>query len=334
MTEQTNKAIAALDEATYLRAFRRYPVALERGQGARVWDVEGKEYIDALAGIAVNNTGHCHPKVVEAIGRQAATLMHISNFYTSRPQVELGSRLTKLSGLDRIFLTNSGTESIEGAIKIARKHSHAHGRGGTIVSFEGSFHGRSLAAIATGKESMQKGFGPMPGGFVRLPFNDLEAARTTDPDEVAAFLVEPVQGEGGVRPADTAFLQGLRKLCDERGCALIFDEIQTGMGRTGKTFAKEHFGVQPDILTLAKGLGGAFPSAPFWRVSAWLRLSNQATTEPLSGGTPWLAPPPWPCWTSSNPKIWPLRPKKKETGSWRRSGPGTTQASKRCGAWD
>lgn len=286
MTENTNKAYHQLDRETYLQTFRRYPVTLERGLGARVWDVEGKEYIDALAGIAVNNTGHCHPKVVEAIGRQAATLMHISNFYTSRPQVELGSRLTGLSGLDRVFLTNSGTESIEGALKIARKHSYGQGRGGTIVSFEGSFHGRTLAAIATGKEAMQKGFGPMPGGFMRLPFNDLEAARQTDASEVAAFLVEPVQGEGGVRPADTAFLRGLRKLCDERGCALIFDEIQTGMGRTGKLFAKEHSGVQPDIMTLAKGLGGGFPVGAILageRVASAMEPGDHGTTF---GGNP------------------------------------------------
>lgn len=260
MTKLSNEDYDRRDRSRYLQTFRRYPVTLSHGKGSRVWDVEGNMYIDALAGIAVNNTGHSHPHLVEAIRRQAGRLMHISNFYLSEAQVRLSEKLCELSGLDRVFLTNSGAESVEGAIKVARKYAHSRGRGGDIISFEGSFHGRTLAAIATGKKKFQAGFEPIPHGFRQIPFNDIKAVESAAArKETAAFMIEPVQGEGGIRPADPDFLRALRNICDENDIVLIFDEIQCGMGRTGHWFAKDYFGLQPDIMTLAKALGGGMP---------------------------------------------------------------------------
>lgn len=252
------------------------PLALARGKGARVWDVEGNEYIDALAGIAVNSLGHCHPRVVEAIREQAGRLIHISNFFVSEPQMRLAKMLVELSGLERVFLSNSGTESVEGAFKLARKYAHANGRGGNIISLEGSFHGRTLAAIATGGEKMQRGFGPIPQGFSRVPANDIAVMEAAINDETAAIIVEPVQGEGGINVIDTQFLKDLRALCDRKGIVLIFDEIQCGIARTGRMFAKDVFGVQPDIMTLAKGLGSGFPIGAV--------LSNQKVSDAIEYG--------------------------------------------------
>lgn len=255
----TNEALHEQDKAYYLQTFKRFPLAIAKGEGSRVWDVEGNEYIDMLAGIAVNNVGHCHPKVVKAVQDQAAKLMHISNFFVSEPQVALSKKLVELSKLSRVFFSNSGAESVEGAIKLARKYAFTQGRGGEIIAMEGSFHGRTLATIATGKAQMQHGFGPIPSGFHRVPFNDLEAVKQKISKQTAGIVLELIQGEGGINEADEAFVKGLRELCDAEGIALIFDEIQSGVGRTGKWFAKDHYGVQPDIMTLAKGLGGGVP---------------------------------------------------------------------------
>ncbi len=284
--EKTNQAYSTKDQKHYLQTFRRYPLALERGLGSKVWDVEGNEYIDVLGGIAVNSVGHCHPHVVKAITHQAAHLIHISNFYVSRPQVQLAEKLTTLSSLDRVFFANSGAEAVEGAFKIARKYGHSQGRGGTIISFDGSFHGRTLATIATGKPEMQKGFGPMPQGFKKVPFNDFDALENMVDGETAGIIIEPIQGEGGIRVADPEFLKKLRRLCDAHNIALIFDEIQCGMGRTGKMFAKEHFGVEPDILTLAKALGGGVPIGAILsneKVSSAIEYGDHGTTF---GGNP------------------------------------------------
>ncbi|HBH24563.1 MAG TPA: aspartate aminotransferase family protein [Cytophagales bacterium] len=248
-----------IDQQCYLPTFKRFPLVFDHGKGAHIWDVDGKEYIDALAGIAVNNLGHCHPEVVKAVQEQAATLMHISNFYLSKPQAELSKKLTKLSGLSRVFMSNSGAESVEGAIKLARKYAHKHGRGGTVISMQNSFHGRTLATIATGKKAMQDGFEPIPTGFSQAPFNDIEAIKHLISEDIAAIILEPVQGEGGINVAEKEYLKVLRTLCDEHNIVLIFDEIQCGIGRTGQMFAKDHFGVQPDIMTLAKGLGNGVP---------------------------------------------------------------------------
>jgi acetylornithine/N-succinyldiaminopimelate aminotransferase len=248
-----------IDKKHYLQTFKRYPQVFERGNGVYLWDKEGKTYLDALAGIAVNILGHNHPALVNAIKAQAEMLIHISNFYLSEPQALLTEKLSQLSGLQRVFLTNSGAESNEGALKIARKYAHSVGRGGNVISFKGSFHGRTLATIATGKKKMQQGFDPIPQGFKQVAFNDMEAVKKAADKNTAAIIIEPVQGEGGINPADPKFMKDLRKFCTQENIVLIFDEIQCGICRTGKFFAKEHFGVQPDIMTLAKALGGGVP---------------------------------------------------------------------------
>lgn len=271
-----NQKYQQIDKENYLQTFRRFPITLKNGLGAKVWDVDGKEYIDALAGIAVNNVGHCHPKVVKALQDQAATLMHISNFFLSEPQAMLSKKLVEISGLDRVFFSNSGAESVEGAIKIARKYGHSKGRSGTILSMNNSFHGRTMATIATGKKAMQVGFDPIPLGFKQIPFNDFDALEKACDQSVSAILMELVQGEGGINVAEKEFVQKVRAFCDKNDIVLIFDEIQSGVGRTGKWFAKDHYGVQPDIMTLAKGLGGGVPIGAI--------LSNQKVSDAIEFG--------------------------------------------------
>lgn len=239
--ETTSKTLHEKDQKNYLPTFKRYPLAFERGSGSYLWDVEGNKYLDVLAGIAVNNVGHCHPHVVKAIQKQAETLIHISNFYVSPAQVKLSEKLTELSGLSNVFLTNSGAESVEGAMKVARKYAFKMGKGGSIISMENSFHGRTLATIATGKKQYQQGFAPIPDGFHKIPFNSLESVRAHLNNDTAAFILEPIQGEGGIHPADKDFLLEVRSLCDKHNILLIFDEIQCGIGRTGKMFAKDHY---------------------------------------------------------------------------------------------
>ncbi|WP_424961039.1 aspartate aminotransferase family protein [Ekhidna sp.] len=249
-----------LDKEYYLPTFKRYPLAFKKGKGARLWDMEGNEYIDALAGIAVNNVGHSHPKVVKAIQDQAENLIHISNFYLSEPQMVLAKKLAELSGLKRVFFGNSGAEAAEGAIKIARKYASKNGRGGTIISMKNAFHGRTMATLAaTGKKAMMNGFDPIPEGFCHIPFNDINLVKEKVNQDVAAIMLEPIQGEGGIIPAEEKFLKELRAFCDREGIVLIFDEVQCGIGRTGKMFAFEHYEIRPDVMTLAKGLGGGVP---------------------------------------------------------------------------
>ena len=259
----SNEYLYEEDKKNYLPTFKRFPLAFIKGKGSRLWDADGKEYIDMLAGIAVNNLGHCHPKVVSAIQAQAEELIHISNFFVSPPQVALSKLLVDLTHLKHVFLTNSGAESVEGAIKVARKYASKHNKGGEIISMVNSFHGRTLATIATGQKKYQQGFAPIPAGFSQVAFNDLEALKAVINDQTAAVIMEPVQGEGGIIPANEQYLHGVRKLCNDNNVLLIFDEIQTGVGRTGKMFAKDHFNVQPDIMTLAKGLGGGMPVGAF-----------------------------------------------------------------------
>jgi acetylornithine/N-succinyldiaminopimelate aminotransferase len=286
MTQKLNSTYHDIDQKYYLPTFKRYPIVPERAKGSHLWDVEGNEYIDVLGGIAVNAVGHCHPKVVDAIQKQAAKLIHISNFYVSEPQMMLAKKLSALSGLERAFITNSGAESTEGAIKIARKYAHSIGRGGKVISFENCFHGRTLATIAAGKKAMQNGFEPIPDGFATAPFNDIEAVQYMADNDTAAIIIEPIQGEGGINVADKTFMKNLRSLCDERNIALIFDEVQSGMGRTGKWFAKEHYGVQPDIMALAKALGGGVPIGAILsdkKVSSAIEFGDHGTTF---GGNP------------------------------------------------
>ncbi|TSA03150.1 MAG: acetylornithine transaminase [Nitrospiraceae bacterium] len=242
--------------------YTRYPLALVRGQGTKVYDVEGREYLDFLAGVAVNVLGHCHPKVTLALQQQAQHLIHTSNLFYTEPQVRLARVLVDHSFADKVFFCNSGAEANEAAIKLAR--CWAHTKDGAdryeIISMLNSFHGRTLATLtATGQEKVQKGFEPLPEGFRYVPFNDVAALSKAVTSKTAGILVEVIQGEGGVRVATPAFLTACRNISRERGALLIFDEVQTGIGRTGRLFAYEHYGVTPDVMTLAKGLGGGVP---------------------------------------------------------------------------
>ena len=257
-----NRDVAKLTDKHVAQTYTRYPIALVRGKGARVWDADGKEYLDFLAGIAVNSLGHCHPAVVRAIQQQARKLLHVSNLYHIQPQSELARELCRHSFAERVFFCNSGAEANEAAFKLARRYGGEHlGGKYEILSAQNSFHGRTLATLtATGQEKVRAGYDPLPAGFRQIPFNDLPAAEeAVDPQKTAAILVELIQAEGGINVADEDYLLGLRELCDRRGLLLIFDEVQTGMGRTGKLFAYEHYGVTPDIMTLAKALGGGLP---------------------------------------------------------------------------
>jgi len=242
--------------------YGRYPLVAMRGEGCRLWDADGKEYLDFLAGVAVNNLGHCHPRVVAALQRQAETLLHCSNYFHIPSQIELAELLCAHSFGDRVFFCNSGVEANEAAIKLARKYStekHGPERSG-IVTALASFHGRTLAGIsATGQEKVKAGFAPLLPGFSHVPFGDIEALRNAITPQSCAVLLEPVQGEGGVNVPPPGYLQAVRELCDARDLLLIFDEIQTGCGRTGSLFAYQQEGVEPDVMTLAKALAGGPP---------------------------------------------------------------------------
>ncbi|MDO8947719.1 MAG: aspartate aminotransferase family protein [Desulfocapsaceae bacterium] len=258
MMGNTNKEIAARSDQVFIGTYSRYPAVMVKGAGCRLTDAEGKEYLDFLAGIAVCGLGHCHPAVTAAICHQAGVLVHVSNLYYTEPQTELAELLTAHSFADRVFLANSGAEANEAAIKLARIWGGEERYG--IISLTGSFHGRTLATVAaTGQAKFQKGFEPMPEGFSHAPFGNLVVLDAMITDQTCAILCEPLQGEGGVRPLDRDYLHGLRALCDKHDLLLIFDEIQTGMGRTGSLFAYEQLGVEPDIMTLAKALGNGLP---------------------------------------------------------------------------
>ena len=248
-----------------MNTYSRQPVTLTRGEGVWLWDDNGKRYLDALAGVAVNGLGHAHPKLVAAIAAQAGKLIHVSNIYRIAEQANLADKLCEVSGMDKVFVCNSGCEANEAAIKLARLYGHQKGvEAPEIIVMEKAFHGRTLATLsATGNRKVQAGFEPLVSGFVRVPFDDLEAVRqvaSRNPN-VVAVLVEPVQGEGGINiPHDAAgYLQGLREICDANGWLLMLDEVQSGIGRTGKFFAYQHTGFVPDVMTLAKGLGSGVP---------------------------------------------------------------------------
>ena len=246
-----------------LNTYGRLPIALSHGQGCWLWDTEGRKYLDGLGGIAVNTLGHAHPKLVPALQDQIARLIHTSNYYEVPLQEQLAAKLCEISGLSGAFFCNSGLEANEAALKIARKYGHDRGIDfPEVIVYERAFHGRSIATLsATGNPKIQAGFGPLVQGFVRVPLNDLaavhEVARTR-PNVVAVFL-ETIQGEGGVKPSRWEYLQGLRRLCDEQGWLLMLDEVQCGIGRTGKWFAHQWAGIQPDVMPLAKGLGSGVP---------------------------------------------------------------------------
>jgi acetylornithine aminotransferase len=246
-----------------MNTYARLPVNFTRGEGAWLWDSEGNKYLDALSGIAVCSLGHAHPAVTRAICDQAATLVHTSNLYGIEAQSLLAEKLTALSGLQSVFFSNSGAEANEAAIKIARLYGHKKDIAQpNIIVADGSFHGRTMATLsATGNRKVQAGFEPLVQGFIRVPYNDLEAIRTVakNTDGVVAVLVEPVQGEGGINIPDTDYLDGLRAICDENDWLLMLDEIQTGIGRSGKWFSFQHSNIQPDVMTLAKALGNGVP---------------------------------------------------------------------------
>ena len=256
-----------LDPATaephVMKTYGRLPIALAHGEGCWLWDTEGRKYLDGLAGIAVNTLGHNHPKLVPALHDQVSKIIHSSNYYLVPLQERLAAKLCELSGMTNVFFCNSGLEANEGALKIARKFGHDKGVDRPeIVVYEAAFHGRSIATLsATGNAKVQAGFGPLVEGFVRVPLNDskaIEDVAATNPNVVAVFL-EVIQGEGGIRPATASYLQEVRRICDERGWLLMLDEVQCGMGRTGKWFAHQWAGIKPDVMPLAKGLGSGVP---------------------------------------------------------------------------
>lgn len=251
ITEQFDKWV--------IPSYARRPIVFVRGKGAKLWDINGKVYLDFLAGIGVLNVGHSHPAIVAAIRQQAGELMHVSNLYYTENQAKLAQALAGLALGGKCFFCNSGAEANESLIKLARLWGHEQNRF-EIITMKNSFHGRTMATLtATGQEKVQKGFDPLPSGFVHAKFNSLPSVKEAITARTAAILVEAVQGEGGVIPATAEFMQGLRALCDEQGCLLLCDEVQCGMGRTGKWFAFEHFGVEPDAFSLAKALGSGFP---------------------------------------------------------------------------
>ena len=259
------KTIIEETEKYYLPVFGRYPMVMELGQGCRVWDNEGNEYVDAFAGIAVNSLGYNHPVLVKAISEQASKLMHCSNLYYTEIQAKALRVVAEATGMDRIFFANCGAEGNEGAMKLARKYGVSKAPTKyKIISADESFHGRTFDTLAaTGHDYYHVGYGPLSPGHVLVPYGDIKALEAQMDDDVCAVLLEPIQGEGGVHVPPDEYLQQVRALCDKHDVLLIFDEVQTGVARTGKWFAYMHSGVKPDILTFAKGIGGGFPVAGF-----------------------------------------------------------------------
>lgn len=248
-----------LTEDLHLPVYNRFPITLVKGEGAHVWDDEGNKYLDALAGIAVNSLGHCHPNVVEAVQEQVEQLMHISNFYYSKPQAELLELLTDLSGLDRGFLCNSGGEAMEACLKVARKYSKAHNKKGSLITVRNAFHGRTMGTISMGMEKYAKGYDPLLQGFDEIPLNSIEALESKFTDQTIGIVLETIQGSGGLHVASADFMNAIQELCQKHDALLIIDEVQTGIGRTGALFSYEHYDVQPDIIGIAKAMGGGFP---------------------------------------------------------------------------
>ncbi len=278
-----------ISERCLMPTYRRYPLVLVKGEGTRVWDVDGKEYLDFGAGIAVCNLGHCHPRVVEAIKGQAQRLLHVSNLYHIVPQIELARMLVEYTFADRVFFCNSGAEANEGAIKLARLYARKFVEGDRyeIVTMRGSFHGRTMVTLAaTGQEKVRKGFDPLPPGFVHVPYSDLEALEKAITPRTCGVMLEVVQGEGGVVVPSHEYLQGVARLCWERGLLLILDEVQTGMGRLGTLLGHESFGIVPHIVTLAKGLGGGVAIGALLATEEVARAFEPGTHASTFGGNP------------------------------------------------
>jgi predicted acetylornithine/succinylornithine family transaminase len=285
--------IEALDAEHVMQTYGRLPVSFVRGEGTWLYDSEGKRYLDFLSGLAVTSLGHAHPEVADALAEQARTLLHVSNLYYTDWQPQLAARIDALlGGGGRVFFTNSGAEANECAIKLARRHGQLHGGRDRyhVLSAYGSFHGRTLATLAaTGQPQKQETFQPLPTGFRQVPFEDVDALTNAFDERVAAVMLEPVQGEGGVNPASPAYMRDVRRLCDEREALFVCDEVQTGLGRTGRWFGFEHSGVRPDVVTIAKALGNGVPIGACWAradVAAAFRAGDHATTF---GGQPLAA---------------------------------------------
>ena len=286
MIEQEIKALA---DENIMQTYKRFPLVLAKGKGQKVWDANGKEYLDFVAGIAVCNLGHSHPGVIAALNDQLEKLTHVSNLYYTEPQARLAKLLVDNSFADKVFFCNSGAEANEAAIKLARKYAHEKLGDGKfeLITMKDSFHGRTMATItATGQEKFQFGFTPLLEGFTYVPFNDLSALEKAINKKTCGVMVEPIQGEGGVNIPDDKYLQGIRAICDRHNILLIVDEVQTGIGRTGKMFAYEHAGIEPDIMTLAKALGNGFPVGAMLaknKISQVFTPGNHASTF---GGNP------------------------------------------------
>jgi acetylornithine/N-succinyldiaminopimelate aminotransferase len=290
----------AQEQKYYAQTVRRQPVVIVRGQGTRVWDADGKEYLDFVAGWAVDNLGHCHPAVTQAIAEQAGVLLQTSNQFYTMPQIQLAELLIENSCLDRVFFGNSGAEANEGALKLARRYGKQHRDGAyEVITTYSSFHGRTLATVAaTGQPHYQEAFQPLQPGFVHVDFNDVEAIMNATTDKTAAVMLEPVQGEGGVNIPDDDYLKRVREWCDHNGLLLILDEVQTGLGRLGSLFGYQEYGVAPDVMTLAKGLGYGVPIGAFLSKESAMALTfgdhgstfggNALTTAAAYAGTKFL----------------------------------------------
>ena len=276
------------DHKYFMPVFSRYPLVLSHGQGPYVFDTDGKKYLDFLAGIAVNVLGHAHPALVKAVCEQAGKLIHCSNLYYTEPQVLLIEKIAKLSNMDKVFIANSGAEANEGAMKLARKYGKMQGGDKVeIVTAEHSFHGRTLATLtATGQPKYQEGYEPLPGGFRYVPFNDKKALADAVSARTCAVMIEPVQGEGGIHVPIDGYLQYAREICDKYGALLIFDEIQSGMGRTGSFLACQGYGVKADIVTLAKGLAGGVPIGAFMATEKVAAAFAPGDHGSIFGGNP------------------------------------------------
>jgi len=285
----TNEELIRVSQEVLTQNYGRFPIVLVKGEGCQVWDVEGKEYLDFVAGIGVCNLGHCYPKVVQAIREQAEKLLHVSNLYHIEPQIQLARILVEHSFADRVFFCNSGTEANEAAIKLARKYSQDKFGSGRheIISLLKSFHGRTLGALAaTGQEKFHKGFEPLLPGFKFVPQDDISAMEAAISASTCAVLVEPIQAEGGVNLPAENYLRELKRLCERGKILLIYDEVQVGMGRTGKLFAYEHYGAPPDILTMAKGLAGGVPIGAMLATEKVAQSFTPGTHAATFGGNP------------------------------------------------
>jgi acetylornithine/N-succinyldiaminopimelate aminotransferase len=286
---KSNQELIKLTNKHVAQTYGRYPIGLVRGKGTSVWDASGKKYIDFVAGLAVDNLGHCHPNVVSAIRKQAGRLLHVSNLYHIEPQSQLAAELTRLSFADKFFFCNSGTEANEAAIKLARRWFYDHGQPKRfeIITMKDSFHGRTMASLsATAQKKIHTGFKPLLPGFKYVPFNDIAALKKTITKKTCAVLIEPIQGEGGVNLAQETYLKTLRKICNEKGILLIFDEIQTGFGRTGHLFAYERHKIKPDIITLAKALGGGIAIGAMGSTNKIIKSFAPGTHGATFGGNP------------------------------------------------